>query len=185
MKRLLLIFLGFALGACVQPERQPFNEQDFQMGGPNAPEMNERTMAFMQPGNPYSNVEAFRPRTEEEKFASAEKWNTSKKITRWQEYKGTMVRVEILLGDSDIREMRLKLIPNASGGHVDGDMRTVLGRVADHEMRRVCGRGAETVAIVYEQAAFEVIRPTPFYDYRITTEGSAIREYGFRCIFNR
>jgi len=185
MKILLLIFLGLTLGACIQPEGQPFNEHDFAWGGPDAPELNERTMAFMQPGNPYANVQAFRPRSEEEKFASVEKWNTSRKTTRWQEYKGTMVRVEILLGDSDIRHMRLKLMQNANGGHVDGDMRTVLGIVADHEMRRVCGRGAETVAIVYERASFEVIRPTPFFDYRIQTEGSAIREYGFRCIFNR
>jgi len=184
MKKLLLLF-AITLSACLKPEGQPYNEQDFQMGGDDAPELNERTMAFMQPGNPYSNVEAFRPRTEEEKFKSVEKWNTAKKTTRWQEYKGTMVRVEILLGDNDIREMRLKLVQNANGSHVDGDIRDILGRVADFEMRKICGRGAETVAIVYEQASFEVIRPTPFYDYKIQTDGSAIREYGFRCIFNR
>ena len=28
--------------------------------------------------------------------------------TRWQEYKGTMVRVQILLGNTDLREMRLR-----------------------------------------------------------------------------
>jgi len=185
MKRLIPLLSVIILGACLKPEGQPYNEQEFQTGGPDAPELNERTMAFMQPGNQYSNVEAFRPKTDEEKFASVEKWNTSKKTTRWQEYKGTMVRVEVLLGDSDIREMRLKLVQNANGGHVDGDMRDILGKVADHEIRKVCGRGSETVAIIYENASFEVIRPTPFYDYKIQTEGSAIREYGFRCIFNR
>jgi hypothetical protein len=104
--------------------------------------------------------------------------------TRWQEYKGQMVRVQILLGDTDIREMRLKLAQNANGGDVDGDIRDVLGKVADFEMKKVCGRRAVSVAIVYDKASFDVVRPTPFFDYRVETEGAAMREYGFRCIYD-
>jgi hypothetical protein len=146
--------------------------------------MNERTMAFMQPGNPYSNVEGFRPKTEQEKMDTDDKWSTSRKTTRWQEYKGTMVRVEVLLGDTDLREMRLKVLQNANGGYVDGDMRDILGQVADFEMKKVCGRRVNSVAIVYDKASFESIRPTPFFDFKVNSDGSSIREYGFRCIFN-
>ena len=183
-KILSALFILGTLTACLQDANEAtYNNDDFQYGGPDAPEMNERTMAFMQPGNPYSNVEAMRPKTEQEKKASVEKWESGKKTTRWQEYKGTMVRVEILLGDSDMREMRLKLIQNANGGSVDGDIRDVLGKVADFEMKKVCGRNAMTVAMVYDRASFEVIRPTPFFEYKVNTEGSAMREYGFRCIY--
>ena len=185
MKSALLFAVGcLLLVGCVQ-NNQEFSHPDIRHGGPNAPELNERTMMFMQPNNPFANVESFRPKTTEEKQAMSERWNTARKETRWQEYRGTMVRVEILLGDTDIRHMRLKLVQNANGGHVDGDIRHVLGRVADYEMKKVCGRNAETVAIVFERAAFDVTRPTAFFDYRIQTEGAVMREYGFRCVFNR
>jgi hypothetical protein len=173
------------LAACLQQSDAPYNEDDFQNGGPDAPELNERTMAFIQPGNPYSNVESLRPKTEQEKRESTEKWDSSRMDTHWQEYKGAMVRVQVLLGDSDMREMRLKLVQNANGGDIDGDMREILGKVADFEMKKVCGRRAESVAIVYDRASFEAMRPTPFFDYKVETEGSAMREYGFRCIYYR
>jgi len=50
-------------------------------------------------------------------------------------------------------------------------------------MKKVCGRRAESVAIVYDKASFDVVRPTPFFDYKVGTEGSAMREYGFRCVY--
>jgi hypothetical protein len=174
------------LAACLQQGGDmPYNQEDFQSGGPDAPELNERTMTFMQPGNPYSNVEAYRPKTEQEKIESNEKWNSSRMETHWQEYKGTMVRVQIILGDSDIREMRLKLIQNANGGDLDEDIRGVLGTVADFEMKKVCGRRAESVQIVYDKASFDTVRPNPFFDHKIETEGATMREYGFRCVYNR
>jgi hypothetical protein len=103
--------------------------------------------------------------------------------TRWQEYKGAMVRVEVLLGDTDLREMRLKLVQGANGGDIDGDMRDILGKVADFEMKKVCGRRAESIAIVYDKASFETVRPTPFFDYKVESDGSSMREYGFRCVY--
>ncbi|MDR2268984.1 MAG: hypothetical protein LBD94_02260 [Rickettsiales bacterium] len=185
MKKVFSVLFPLILVGCLQQTTDdvPYNEGDFQEGGPDAPELNERTMAFMQPGNPYSNVEALRPKTEQEKKEADDKWNTSRMETRWQEYKGTMVRVQILLGDTDLREMRLKVIQNANGGDVDGDIRDILGKVADFEMKKICGRRAESVAIVYDNASFESVRPTPFFDYKIETEGAAMREYGFRCVY--
>ena len=104
--------------------------------------------------------------------------------TRWHEYKGAMVRAQILLGNSDLREMRLRLMQNADGMDVDGDIRTILGKVADYEMKRVCGRNADSIVLVYDNPSFESNRPTPFFDYRIEAEGATMREYGFRCVFN-
>jgi hypothetical protein len=187
MKRIFsLLLVSGLLAACLDNQGgMPYNEQDFRHGGPTAPDMNERTMAFMQPGNPYANIEALRPRTEEEKEATTDKWTASRVQTRWQEYKGTMVRVEILLGDSDLREMRLRVIQNAVGGDIDGDLRDIIGRVADFEMRRVCGRRAESIVLVYDRVSFETVRPTPFFDYKVLAEGSSMREYGFRCVYRR
>ena len=110
---------------------------------------------------------------------------TARKETRWQEYKGTMVRIEILLGDKEVREMRLRLMQNASGTDVDADSRTILARVADYEMKRVCGRNAESIVMVYDEPSFEVMRPTSFFDYRIEAEGATMREYGFRCVYKK
>lgn len=183
MKKLFaVLFITGMLGGCLQ-DNAPYNQQDFERGGMDAPELNERTMAFMQPENTYSNVESLRPKTEDEKQQTDQKWNTSRVTTRWQEYKGVMVRVEILLGDTDLREMRLKVIQNADGGDIDGDLRDILGKVADFEMKRVCGRRTDSVAIVYDRASFDALRPTPFFDFKVQTEGSSMREYGFRCIF--
>ena len=94
-----------------------------------------------------------------------------------------MVRVQILLGNTELREMRLRLMQNADGMDMDRDIRGVLSQVADYEMKRVCGRNADGIVLVYDNPSFETMRPTPFFDYRIEAEGATMREYGFRCVY--
>ena len=163
----------------------PYNADDFQNGGPDAPLYNERTSTFMQANNQYANIDSYKPKSEADKERNDNRWNTSRMETRWQEYRGAMVRVQILLGDTDMREMRLRLVQNADGMDVDGDSRTILAAVADYEMKRVCGRNADSIVMVYDKPSFEVMRPTPYFDYRIEAEGATMREYGFRCVYNK
>ena len=179
MKKTLLFMLcsAFVLGACNTGADTPYNTDDFAQGGADAPLYNERTSTFMQSENEYSNIDSYKPKTDAEK-------DTSRMETRWQEYRGTMVRVQILLGNTDLREMRLRLIQNADGMDIDGDARTVLAKVADYEMKRICGRNADSIVMVYDRPSFDVMRPTPFFDYRVEAEGSTMREYGFRCVYN-
>lgn len=185
MKKLFLLFigLGLALTGCSGTDR-PYDVDDFENGGPNAPLYNERTGAMMQADNQYAGIDSYRPKTELEKEEKNKRWNTSRMETRWQEYKGAMVRVQILLGNSDLREMRLRLMQNADGMDMDRDIRGVLSQVADYEMKRVCGRNADGIVLVYDNPSFETMRPTPFFDYRIEAEGATMREYGFRCVYN-
>ena len=145
----------------------------------------ERSAEFMSEKNEFSQIDSYQPRTMDERETASKKWNTSRKTTRWQEYKGTMIRVEILLGDTDVREMRLRMMPTADGMDIDADARTVLGHVADYEMKKVCGRNAEGIVVIYDQPSFEVMRPTSFFDYRVESEGVTMREYGFRCVYNK
>ena len=145
----------------------------------------EQTAQYMTEKNEYAQIDSYEPRTMKEREEAAARWNTARKETRWQEYKGTMVRIEILLGDTSVREMRLRLIQNADGADIDADSRTVLGHVADYEMKRVCGRNAESIVIVYDRPSFEVMRPTSFFEYRVEAEGESMREYGFRCVYNK
>ena len=145
----------------------------------------ERTSQYITSDNEYAQIDSYKPRTMAEREAIANHWNTARKETRWQEYKGTMVRVEVLLGDTDVREMRLRLMQNADGTDIDADVRTVLGNVADYEMKKVCGRNAESIVIVYDQPSVEVMRPTSFFEYRVEAEGPTIREYGFRCVYKK
>ena len=151
----------------------------------NNGEYDEQVGEYMTTENEFAEIDSYKPRTMREREESSNRWNTARKETRWQEYKGTMVRVEILLGDSNVREMRLRLMQNASGTDIDADSRTVLAYVADYEMKRVCGRNAETIVIVYDRPSFEVMRPTSFFDYRVESEGETMREYGFRCVYNK
>jgi len=58
-----------------------------------------------------------------------------------------------------------------------------LGTVANFEMKRVCGRNAESFVLVYDSPSFEVLRPTPYFDYVAMNEGVTMREYGFRCVY--
>lgn len=180
---LLTLLAAFALAGCNTDA--PYNETDFAQGGPDAPLYNERTSDFMQSDNQYANIDSYRPKSKEDKETSNNKWNTSRMETRWQEYRGTMVRVQILLGNTDLREMRLRLMQNADGMDVDGDARTILSKVADYEMKRVCGRNADSIVMVYDQPSVQVMRPTPYFDYRIEAEGATMREYGFRCVYNK
>ena len=186
MKKSLLFALCsvLVLGACTTNTDAPYNTADFSQGGADAPLYNERTSTFMQSDNQYSNIDSYKPKTAEEKEPRANRWNPAHLETRWQEYRGTMVRVQILLGNTDLREMRLRLMQNADGMDVDGDARTILAKVADYEMKRVCGRNADSIVMVYDRPSFEVMRPTPYFDYRIESEGATMREYGFRCVYN-
>lgn len=162
-----------------------YNESDFANGGNEAPLYNERTAQFMNANNEYADIDSHKPIRGADMEAQNEKWNTSRMETHWQEYKGTMVRVQILLGDTDIREMRLRLMHNAEGMDVDGDARTILDKVADYEMKRVCGRNADNIVVIYDNPSFDVMRPTPYFDYRVESAGSTMREYGFRCVYNK
>jgi len=185
MKRFWIFTLCsvLVLGACSNGDT-PYNRDDFEQGGVDAPLYNERTSTFMQADNQYSNIDSYKPKTAREKELNDNKWKTSRMETRWQEYKGTMVRVQILLGNSDVREMRLRLMQNADGMDIDGDARTILARVADYEMKRVCGRNTDSIVMIYDRPAFDTMRPTPYYDYRMEAEGATMREYGFRCVYN-
>ncbi len=186
MKKTLLLMMCsvLALGACATDKDAPYNETDFAQGGADAPLYNERTSGFMQSDNQYANIDSYKPKTAAEKEQTNNRWNTSRMETRWEEYKGTMVRVQILLGNTDLREMRLRLMQNADGMDIDGDTRTILAKVADYEMKRVCGRNADSIVMVYDRPSFDVMRPTPYFDYRIEAEGATMREYGFRCVYN-
>ena len=184
MKKIFLLFLCSTLAFAGCSNDQPYNTEDFANGGEDAPIYNERTSTFMQSDNPFANIDSYRPKTDLEKEQMSKRWSTSRMETRWQEYKGAMVRVQILLGNSDLREMSLRLMQNADGMDVDGDIRSILGKVADYEMKRVCGRNADSIVLVYDNPSFEATRPTPFFDYRIEAEGATMREYGFRCVFN-
>ena len=180
----LLFAFCFLLSACGGTDRDvPYNQHDFQSGGPDAPYLNEHAMQMMTPDNPYFNVEARRPKTLEQKNEMNDKWETSRMETRWQEYKGTMVRVQILLGSTDVREMRLKLVQNANGMDIDGDAKEVLARVADFEIKKVCGRNSRHYVMIYDRPSFEVLRPTPYFDFKAQNEGTTMREYGFRCVY--
>lgn len=143
----------------------------------------ERTSEYITADNEYAEIDSYKPHTMAEREAISNRWNTARKETRWEEYKGTMVRIEILLGDNEVREMRLRLMQNVDGMDVDADARTVLAKVADYQMKKVCGRNAESIVIVYDQPSFQVMRPTTFYDYRIESEGVTMREYGFKCVY--
>ena len=173
-----LLCAGVLLGAC-SSDNGGFYGKD--TGGV----YDERTGQYITADNEYAKIDSYQPRTMAEREVAANRWNTARKETRWQEYKGTMVRTEILLGDTEIREMRLRLMQNADGKDVDADARTVLARVADYEMKKVCGRNAESIVIVYDRPSFEVMRPTSFFDYRVESEGVTMREYGFRCVYNK
>lgn len=185
MKKSILfaLFGMFSLAGCVNDMDAPYDGADFAQGGQTAPLYNERTSAFMQADNQYSNIDSYKPKTDQEKEQNSNRWNTSRVETRWQEYKGVMVRVQILLGNTDVREMRLRMMQNADGMDVDGDSRTVLAAVADYEMKRVCGRNADSIVMIYDKPSFDVMRPTPYFDYRIEAEGATMREYGFRCVY--
>lgn len=179
MKKSLFFVLGLALtlAAC--------NTNNGGIYGKDGEYYDEQTAQYVTEQNEFAQIDSYEPRSMKEREEIAQHWNTARKETRWQEYKGSMIRIEILLGNSSVREMRLRLMQNADGADIDADARTVLGRVADYEMKKVCGRNAESIVIVYDRPSFEVMRPTTFFDYRVEAEGETMREYGFRCVYNK
>lgn len=133
-KSLLSLLLLPVFAACTTT---PYNADDYANGGADAPYYNERTSGFMDASNEYAEIDSARPLTNAEKEESNRLWNSSRMETRWQEYRGAMVRVQILLGNSELRRMRLRMIQSADGMDIDGDARSVLAHVADFEMKRV------------------------------------------------
>lgn len=176
MKKILMIFCVMSLIGCVNHESS-YYANDVVVEEPAPMEIVVPIDEVYVP----SDDEMIYEWTQQEMEEKNARWGTSRKDTRWQEYKGTMVRVQILLGNSNIREMRLRLMQNADGMDIDGDIRHILSRVADYEMKRICGRNTVSIAIVYDEPSFDVMRPTPYFDFKIEAEGATMREYGFRC----
>lgn len=185
-KSLFALLAAVAVSACApssNPNKSVYDADAYASGGDEAPYLNERTMRFMESENAYANVDTYRPKTDEEKTRMAERWESSRVDTKWEEYRGTMVKIQILLGSSDLREMRLQLMQNSSGGDINANSREVLTTVSEHMMRHVCGRNVKSTLLVYDRPSFNVVRPTPFFDYRVEDEGATMREYGFRCVY--
>ena len=184
MKKFLALALTLALVAACTPRNEvPFNEHDFAHGGPDAPLLNERTMQFMDPDNPHFGIDAMRPISQPEMMDKFQRWDNSRVATRWQEYRGAMFRIQVRLGSTDLREMRVRMIQNAIGMDINATNAEMIGRVADFEMRRVCGRRSHSYVILWDRPSFEVVRPTPYFDFVAYDYGGTVREYGFRCIF--
>ena len=114
MKKSLFFVLGLALivAAC-----NTDNGENYGSGG----YYDEQTAQYVTEKNEFAQIDSYKPRTMKEREEIAQRWNTARKETRWQEYKGTMIRIEILLGDSSVREMRLRLMQNADGADIDAD----------------------------------------------------------------
>ncbi|MDR2685394.1 MAG: hypothetical protein LBB23_01315 [Rickettsiales bacterium] len=111
------------------------------------------------------------------------KWSGNKIDTRYEEYRGRVVRVQVLLNDSDLHEMRLRLMPATDGAHSGGKTADILERVAEFSSKRVCGKGVLQVNIVYDQPSFDSIKPSPYYDHKVDDRAVNIREYGFTCAY--
>ncbi|MDR1696597.1 MAG: hypothetical protein LBR41_00020 [Rickettsiales bacterium] len=185
MKNLLTLALTLTLISCGGREPVAYNETDYANGGPDAPWMNERTAEFMNPDNQYADVDVYQPVSAMDDNVLDEKWTSARVDTHWQEYRGHMVRVRVLLGDSDLREMQLRLMQSSKGSDINADSRTVLNHVADFEMQRVCGRNATTTLLVYDRPSADFMRPTPYFDHQINAAGNVVREYGFRCVYEK
>ncbi|MDR0448884.1 MAG: hypothetical protein LBG89_00270 [Rickettsiales bacterium] len=123
------------------------------------------------------------PRSEAEAGAISRKWNGADVDTKLVEFRGRSVRVQTIKNDSDFKEMRLRMVPAATGGHAAMKNDEVMARVAESSAKRICGAGVEWINVVYDQPSFDSFRPNPFFDYQMDETGQEIREYGFTCEF--
>lgn len=64
---LFALFGMFSLAGCVNDMDAPYDGADFAQGGQTAPLYNERTSAFMQADNQYSNINSYKPKTSRKK----------------------------------------------------------------------------------------------------------------------
>ncbi|MBL0690528.1 MAG: hypothetical protein JJV93_02565 [Alphaproteobacteria bacterium] len=113
------------------------------------------------------------------------KWESNKTITRSINYKGVVVRIDKLRGDTDIQSMRLRAIYNDKPKFVSQDAISLLNDIAEHEMTQMCGPNASDVILLENKISADVSRPTPFYKYKVLASGTTVREYKFRCLYNR
>ena len=64
---LFMLLGGLVMAGCTNGVDAPYNQQDFAQGGEDAPLYNERTSAFLQSDNQYSNIDSYKPKTDAEK----------------------------------------------------------------------------------------------------------------------
>lgn len=109
------------------------------------------------------------------------KWNGTDVDVRFEEFRGRMVRVQTILSDADLKEMRLRLMPSANGGQAGMKGEEIIEKVAEFSSKRICGQGVRSVNIVYDQASPDAVQPTPYFDFRADNATGFAREFGFTC----
>ena len=113
-----------------------------------------------------------------------DKWQNSVKSVFWEDYRGNNVRIELLRTNSDMKEMRLKFVQSQDlNADPDGAVQDMLDTVAARVMKRTCGRRARQAITLYERPSVEYTRQTAADPYQIVSNGSSLREYGFRCVY--
>lgn len=124
------------------------------------------------------------PRNEAQAEDIAQRWGGTNVETWFQDFRGRTVRVQVIKSDSDLKEMRLRLMPRAEG--MDAGMKAgeILERVAEASSKRICGKGVRWVNVVYDNPSFDTFRPNPFFDFRADAGSANMREYGFTCEFD-
>ncbi len=150
---------------------------------PNKEYLNDGTMHFIDRSSVYDVFGSVRTFSEKDKTYFATKWNPANIASKWHEYHGHLIRVDMLQSNRDLREMRLRFFHHQHDRYIDGDISHILEQVSSDIIRQTCGRQSSDVLRVYDRPSAEVSRPNAFYDYEIIAQGVSIREYGFRCIY--
>lgn len=149
-----------------------------------APYLNPHTADRMMASNSYDLIGDHTPISEEEKFRVMKTWKASNTDITWHEYYGNFVRVEVLRNNRDLKTMRLRYFHGQeTDTNIEGNINSAIEKTANKIVKMKCGKKAKDAIIVSKKPSFDILRPTPFYDYVVVAKAPAVQEYAFRCIY--
>lgn len=110
-----------------------------------------------------------------------EKWYSNKVRETMETYKGHSFKIQYKFHTGELKEFRVLWISNNNKAYPN-TIENMISKVADRYMIRTCGNGMPIT--VYSEPSLGLTKHD-LQKIEPTYGGGEIKEYGFRCLYNR
>ncbi|MCT4552107.1 MAG: hypothetical protein N4A44_00390 [Alphaproteobacteria bacterium] len=131
--------------------------------------------------NRYDNLARNKEISQSEIEYVKEKWYSNKVREKMETFKGHSFKVQYKFHTGELKEFRVLWVSDNNRAYPD-TIENMISAVADRYMIRTCGNGMPIT--VYNEPSLGLTK-YDLQEYKPTYGGGEVKEYGFRCLYNK